>query len=66
MLARHDWLVPASGVVEEFRDILSRLEISLNERVIEQLIGKARQQTLTIQEKQKLSRLLKNRHKAIN
>jgi DNA primase len=58
-LASYDHPSPQEGVAFEFMGALKRLEISAQQHNIEVLLEKAKQQTLTLTEKQYLQQLLR-------
>jgi DNA primase len=60
-LAIYEHIVPEGGLVAEFQDIINYLKQQGIERHIEQLIGKARQQVISAEERAQLQQLLEQR-----
>ena len=60
-LATYEHIVPEGGLVAEFQDIIHYLRQQGVKRHIEQLMGKARQQTINADERAQLQQLLEQR-----
>lgn len=60
-LATYSHIVPEGGLVAEFQDIMLHLKQQGIERHIEQLMGKARQQVISAEERAQLQQLLQQR-----
>ena len=63
-LAEKEWLIDADNLEQQFFDTITRLASRQRERLIEQLLNKARSDQLSSEEKQRLRELFEQHNNA--